>query len=141
MTAPQMLPPEDVQRVVAPARRTAYHPDSVVARALMWPLWPVLDQHTGRPSSPKCMAAFIAVATATGHPIGATVSTLLLATMFGYSMFKAQLDKTTLGLTGTDSVALAVKHEHTIADTNATSHTVTEIVERRSADQGFEASP
>lgn len=104
--------------------------------AFLWPLWPFLDPHTGRPSASKCMAWAILALTAAGRPIPVTLAALLLATAFGYSMFKTALGKTTLGLTGSDAVALSYKNEHTVNETVART-----ISERRDRENGTEAAP
>jgi hypothetical protein len=133
MTAPPTVPITSVNGLATAAvsgdaaqlhtatKRAAYRPTNAIARVLMWPLWPVLDDHTGRPSGPKCMAWAIYGATMAKRPIGAPVALLLLATMFGYSMFKAALAKASLNLASSDSV-----HVSATATENIT-RTITEL--------------
>lgn len=123
----QTQPPAEIQRVVAASRRTAFRSESRFLRVIMWPLWAFLDEHTGRPSGPKCMAWAIYGASLAGRPIAASVCVLLLATMFGYSMFKGAMDKATLALSSADSVAVALTHARTTSETTTTANTNTRI--------------
>lgn len=85
-----------------------------IAVVLLWVLQPLLDKHTQRPSGPRTMAWAILALTAMNRPVPVAIAALLLATMWGYSMFKDTIAKTTLTLAATDAVS--VKYEKTVAE-------------------------
>jgi hypothetical protein len=133
VSAPAIVAPVDakvlatptVAHVITASRRAAFHPKHRILGVLAWPLWPLLDQHTGRPSGPKCMAWALYIAAATGHPVAAASSALLLATMFGYSMFKDAMAKASLNLTSSDSVKVS------LAETKSITQSIVEKIDAR----------
>lgn len=127
MTAPDPAPAA-VQHVITASKRAAYRPKKRVAAFLMWPIWILLDNHTGRPSTPKCMAWAIYIAFLVSRPIPAFVCGLLLATAFGYTAFKEYIARSSLSAATTDAINLSVKHE--------TTHAITETIERKYTDDG-----
>jgi hypothetical protein len=132
VSAPDPAVPASVHHVVTASKRAAYRPKNRFAAFLMWPLWVVLDTHTGRPSTPKCMAWAIYAAFCASRPIPAFVCGLLLATAFGYTMFKDYIARSSLSATTADAVNLSLKHETTEANT----HAISETIERKYTDDG-----
>lgn len=115
-----MTVPEMVTAITAGSKNAPYQPPNKIVGLLLWPLWFLLDPHTGRPSGPRCFAWAVYVAFLLNRPIPATVVGLLLATMFGYSMFKTALNKASFNVSDNSSVSL--KQEST------TNRTITETI-------------
>lgn len=115
-----MTIPDMVTAITAGSKTAPYQPPNKLAGVLLWPVWPLLDPHTARPSGPRCFAWAVYVAFLCNRPIPATVVGLLLATMFGYTMFKSALSKASFNVT--DASAISLKQEST------TNRTITETI-------------
>lgn len=79
---------------------------NTVVNWLRWPIFFVLDKN-GKPSASKLMAFAILASNYMGHPVETVTAGLLLATCFGYSMFKDMTNKTTFTAAASGSVKLA----------------------------------
>jgi hypothetical protein len=120
-------------RTSAPRRqRSPYAPRTRVMKFVVWLLSPVLDPHDNYPSGPRCMAWFIAIGAVFSHEISATLGTMLLSTMWGYSAWKAQQEKTTLALTAHQEANLTTTVTHSTSEAK--------VLEQRLPEQGFDPS-
>lgn len=100
-------------------------PNSRVLRVLRWPVSWLLDRNSDLSTS-KVMAFLILAAFWRSHPMPVGVVGLLLAASFGYSAWKDYVSRGSWTAASTDAVNLAVKSEHTIAET----------IERKYTDDG-----
>lgn len=82
---------------------------------VLWCLAPLLDPRNQRPSGPRCMAWAILAFNAIATPVPTAIAALLLATMFGYSMFKSMAPK--VNINATDAVNLTAARTHAITET------------------------
>ncbi|HXU04992.1 MAG TPA: hypothetical protein VN903_28725 [Polyangia bacterium] len=120
--------PPAVEHITSASKRAAYKPANRFAGFLLWPLWPLLDPHTGRPSKVQVMAWAIYIAFVTGHPIATVVCGLLLAAVLSNSALKDALAKWSFSATASDAINLAVKRE--------TSHATIEMIQRTYNENG-----
>jgi hypothetical protein len=110
-------------------RRVPWEPTTRLGRFVVWVCAPLLDPHDNYPSGARVMALAIAGGALAGHEISSPLAALLLTTMWGYSAWKAQQEKTTLALSGAGNVA--VNYTKTITEAR-------QVIDRRDREQGIE---
>jgi hypothetical protein len=109
-----MTEPKQERRSGADRRRS-------VAQLLMFPLYCVnLDGADGRPSFAKLITCTVVASYFVGHPIPVGAAIVVIASSYGYKMFKEMLDSKTV-----------TSHEEIKGD-------LTEIWKRRDSDAGVE---